>query len=253
MAGSAPQTGAISPSKFLVNAGWDDVPHLDERTKRELLEATPPYLREARTKGYPTLGAGAIYPVALEDIQVKPFPIPRHWPRGYGLDVGWNRTAAIWGARDPADGITYLYTEHYMGAAQPVIHAAAIKARGEWMRGAIDPSSRQRGEDEGKQLLATYEALGLNLVPAMNAVEPGLYTVWDMLSTGRLRVFTTLANFEAEYRLYQRDKNGKVVKKNDHLMDAMRYLVMTWADVAGLVPGGAAGSGYVAADRQAGY
>ena len=26
----------ISPSRYMVNAGWDDVPHLDEQTKREL-------------------------------------------------------------------------------------------------------------------------------------------------------------------------------------------------------------------------
>ena len=36
-------------------AGWDDVPHLEERTKTELLESTPPHLRDARSKGIPSL------------------------------------------------------------------------------------------------------------------------------------------------------------------------------------------------------
>lgn len=29
-----------------------------------------------------------------------------------------------------------------------------------------------------------------------------------------------------EYRLYRRDERGRVVKTNDHLMDAFRYAVM---------------------------
>ena len=121
---------AITDSRYLVTAGWDDVPHLTEQAKRELLESTPRYLRDARSKGTPSLGAGAIYPFGLDEILVRPFPIPAFWKRAYGLDVGWRKTAAIWGAHDPAADIWYLYTEHYMGEERPVIHAEAIKARG---------------------------------------------------------------------------------------------------------------------------
>src|SRR5215467_13831811 len=85
-------------SKFVVMAGWDDVPHLDEQTKQDLYASIPPYQRDARSKGIPQLGSGAIYPVPESEIVCKPFEIPRYWPRAYALDVGWNRTAAIWGA-----------------------------------------------------------------------------------------------------------------------------------------------------------
>jgi len=34
--------GEISASKYVVQAGWSSVPHLDEKTKRELLASTPP-------------------------------------------------------------------------------------------------------------------------------------------------------------------------------------------------------------------
>lgn len=47
---------AVSTSKYVVNAGWDDVPHLDARSKSEMLAATPPHLRKARAKGEPSLG-----------------------------------------------------------------------------------------------------------------------------------------------------------------------------------------------------
>jgi hypothetical protein len=50
------------PTKITIQAGWDDVPHLTEEAKREMLEAIPPYQREARSKGIPDMGAGAVYP-----------------------------------------------------------------------------------------------------------------------------------------------------------------------------------------------
>lgn len=216
----------ISPSKYLVQAGWSDVPHLDEQTQRELRESTPPHLRDAREHGIPSLGAGAIYPIPLSEVLVEPFAIPAYWPRLYTLDVGWNRTAALWGAWDRRVDALYLYTEHYRGQAEPSIHASAIKARGAWIPGLIDPAARGRAQKDGEQLIVTYRELGLNLLPAQNAREAGIYAVWERLSTGRLKVFNTLMNWQAEYRLYRRDENGKVVKECDHLMDAMRYLVM---------------------------
>jgi hypothetical protein len=223
----------VSASKYLVSAGWDDVPHLDEKTKRELLAATPPHLRKARSQGIPSLGAGAIYPIEEEEVMVNDFQLPRHFLRGYSLDVGWNRTACLHGALDQESDTLYLYREYYRGQAEPSIHASAIRARGAWMYGCIDPASRGRSQIDGQQLLANYTkdvasgGGGLHLITANNAVEAGLQECWERLSTGRIRVFKSLQAFWAEYRIYRRDENGKVVKVNDHLMDCMRYLVNT--------------------------
>jgi len=222
----------ISESKYLVQASWDDVPHLDEKTKAELLAATPPHLRDARSRGEPSLGAGAIYPIQLSEVVCDPFPIPPHYPRAYALDVGWNRTAALWGAWDRETDCWYLYTEHYRGQAEPSIHATAIRARGEWIPGAIDPASRGRTQDDGAQLMVQYVELGLHLVKADNALEAGIYDVWQRLSTGRLKVFRTLMNWQVEYRLYRRDEKGKIVKQFDHLMDCTRYLIRTGPTIA---------------------
>jgi hypothetical protein len=200
------------------------------------------------------MGAGAIYPVPLSEIEVQPFAIPAYWPKAYALDVGWNRTACIWGAKEPSTGVLYLYAEHYRGEAVPEVHAAAIKARGEWIRGAIDPAARGRQQKDGEQLLATYQGQGLKLVPAANAVDAGLYAVWSLLEIGRLKIFSTLQNFKNEYRVYRRDEKGKVVKVNDHLMDAGRYLVMTWDKIATIQrPASTIRSGPAIADEVAGY
>jgi len=101
-------------SKFFVQATWDDVPHLDDQAKQALLASIPTYQREARSKGVPQLGSGAIYQIPEADIVVPDFALPDYWPRAYGLDVGWKKTAANWGARDDETGIVYLYSEHYV-------------------------------------------------------------------------------------------------------------------------------------------
>jgi hypothetical protein len=98
--------GEVTSSRYIVQAGWDHVPHLDEKTKTELLDSVPPHLRDARSKGEPSLGSGAIYPIPISDIEVKPFAIPFGWKKGYALDVGWNRTG-----RSP-DGLHTLPVAH---------------------------------------------------------------------------------------------------------------------------------------------
>lgn len=216
----------ITPSKYLVSAGWDHVPHLTEQAKAELLESTPPHLREARSEGKPGLGSGAIYPIPLSEVTVKPFAIPPYWPKLYALDVGWKKTACLWFAWDRNVDVIYAYTEHYRGQAEPSIHATAIKARGDWMPGVIDPAARGRSQVDGTQLIEAYRQLGLKLTPADNAVEAGIYAVWERLSTGRLKIFDTCQNLQAEYRLYRRDEKGKIIKEFDHLMDTLRYGVM---------------------------
>lgn len=224
-------------TRYALQVGWEDVPHLTDRQKSEYLAAIHPSQRDARTKGIPVLGAGQIYPVPESIVVCEPFQLPAYWPRAYGMDVGWNRTAAVWGAWDRESDTVYLYSEHYLGQAPPAVHAESIRARGAWMTGAIDPGSAGANQKDGTRLLDEYRALGLNLVPADNTVEAGLLACYQRMAAGRLKIFSTLRNTIAEFRIYRRDESGRVVKENDHLMDAMRYLIMTGMLYAASDPG----------------
>jgi len=219
----------LMSGKFTVSAGWDHVPHLSEDDKAHMLANIQPFQRKARSEGIPTLGAGAIYPVPEEAILCEPFAIPDYFPQCYALDVGWNRTAALWAAIDQNTDVVYLYSEHYVGESEPPIHAAAIRARGTWIPGVIDPAARGRGQKDGSRLVSDYRALGLEtLAVADNALEAGIYLVWTRMATGRLKVFHTLANWLAEFRFYQRDEKGKVKDgQADHLMDCTRYIELS--------------------------
>ena len=70
---------------------------------------------------------------------------------------------------------------------------------------------------------------GLHLGPAENAVEAGITEVWNLLVSGQLKVMARLTNWFREFRKYHRDDkgSGKIVKRDDHLMDATRYLIVS--------------------------
>jgi hypothetical protein len=202
---------------------------LDLEEQRKLAASTPPYQIKACSEGKPALGVGAIYPIAESDIVVPYRVIPDEWPRAYGLDVGWNCTAAVWGATDPGSGQTYLYSEHYQGQGEPASHAQAIRARGDWIQGVIDPACLGSSRTDGRTLMELYAELGLHLSPAENAVEAGITEVWNLLISGRLKVMENLTSWLREFRKYHRDDKGagKIVKRYDHLMDATRYLIVS--------------------------
>jgi hypothetical protein len=163
-------------SRALITAGWRDVPHLDEATQAELLAETPPWLREARSLGKPSLGAGAIYPIEERRVKCDPFPIPSYWPRAYAMDVGWNWTAGLWGAWDRDTSTLYIYSEYKAGDAAATDPRSRRSRRAELgYLGIIDPAANgQRNQKDGEALKASYEGCGLKLTNAINAVEAGL-------------------------------------------------------------------------------
>jgi phage terminase large subunit-like protein len=223
------ETDAKYP-KYVEICTWDDVPHLSEEEKAKTLANTPPQLRDARSKGIPTVGTGLVYPVDTSLLVVDDFPIPMHYKKLYALDVGWNNTAALWGAWDIDNDIIYIYSEHKQGQAEPIVHAKAIKARGAWIPGEIDPAAQGRSQADGEALFDLYslpepKGCGLKLFPAINAVESGIFTVWERMTTGRVKIFRSCVGLLRELSLYHRNEEGKIVKKNDHLVDDLRYLL----------------------------
>ena len=240
--GSFPVGGTTveNPQKFVVNVDWSEVPHLDETQKANILKSYSAHERDARSKGIPSLGAGAIYPYLEENISCEARDIPPWWPKGFGLDTGWSRTAAVWGARDPDSGIMYIYSEHYASEAHPAIHASAIKARGNWIMGAADPAGAN--QSDGKKIFDLYVQEGLDIVKAEKADrEGGILKVGQMFESGQLKIFSTCKNILNEIRLYRRDEKGTIIKKNDHALDALRYLCTTGMQYMQVEPDGRGG------------
>lgn len=225
----------VLKGRALITAGMRDAPHLTEEVIAEVEKRTPPHLRAAVIDGDPTMGAGNVYQTPRKEIEYdyirnssgKYIPIPLHWKLIGGLDVGFNCTAFVKLAWDTDTDIVYVVDEFGASQSPPAVIASAIKHRkGDKFPIMIDPASRGRSQVDGKQLIVEYRKEGLDVRPADNAVEAGITACWQRFSTGRLKVFRHCTNLLKEYEMYQRDLNGKVVKKNDHFCDATRYAIM---------------------------
>lgn len=223
----------VTPTRYLVTAGWDDVPHLDEKAKRELWDSSPAHEREARAKGIPTLGSGLIFPVTEESIVIEPIPIPVHWKRINGIDFGWDHpTGAASLAYDADTDVVYLVADYGESEQVPAMHCATLRPWGDWIPWAWPHDGLQHDKGSGEQLAASYERHGLKMLPERatwpdggNSVEAGVQEMLERMQTGRWKVFSTCQKWIAERRLYHR-KAGKIVKLNDDVISASRYAYM---------------------------
>lgn len=221
--------------KWYTQVSWEEVHHIDEKSKAELLATVPAYQKDARSKGVPVLGSGLIYPMAETDMRVADFPIQDYWKRAWSFDTGWNWAACVWGAYNPEAKITYIYAVYKRGQADPATHVEAIRARGTWIPGVGDAADINKLD--GRQMIQIYrDDYKLDMVLPVKAVEAGLYKVWCALAAGQLKVFSSCAQWFEEVRFYARDEQGNIIKKNDHLMDATRYLLMNGMERAVAVP-----------------
>lgn len=227
--------GEVNNAKVFIHATHADADHIPEEEKQRLFNSYSPHEREARTKGIPSLGSGLIYPVLESTILCSPFEIPEHWPRCFGMDFGWHNTAAVFMAHDQDNDVAYLYGEYLAGHLTPQHHAfQLIKQGADWMPGGYDHAGEGANQDDGGNVVDLYQQAGIrNWVPAdKRSVNKGIYTVLQRMETGKLKIFNTLNKLMTELRMYSRDDNGKVKKGNDHLMDAMRYGIVTGLPIA---------------------
>lgn len=220
--------------KALITAGMRHAAHLSELDVAQQRKDTSPHLQAAVIDGNPTMGSGNVYQVAREDIEYdyirdskgKHIDIPAHWKLVGGLDVGAH-TAFLKLAWD-SDNDTLYVVDEFVGQHQPpAVVASGIRIRkGDKFPIMIDPAANGRTPIDGRRLMIEYRKEKLDVRNAENAVEAGIHACWSRFSTGRLKIFKHCVRTLKEYEMYQRDINGKIVKKNDHCMDALRYAVM---------------------------
>ena len=169
------------------------------------------------------------------DIVVDPFVIPSHWSRVFALDFGWtNQTAALFAAIDRDNDVMYLVAEYYVSERTPQQHAFQLKRMGAGkMHGVYDPAGNQSSQSTGGNIANLYREAGItNLSKANNSKEEGIMRVLQDFQNGKLKIFSNLTYTLKELRSYSRDNQGRVKKGNDHLMDCLRYLIMSGKGVA---------------------
>jgi hypothetical protein len=153
----------------------------------------------------------------------------RHSPPlapGVCLEVTHNRVACLWGALEQGTDTVYLCSEYVARRQDLAVHAAAIRDRGEWVPGVINPLARGRTKEQGDRILERLLAMKLDVFEADTDQDAAIEELQTRLAAKRLKVFNTLPEWLREYRNYRRDKDGDVVEENDALMVATGLLCL---------------------------
>ena len=204
---------------------------------------------------------------SIERNVVKPFPVPSSWRIYRSMDFGSNNpTVCLWTAVDD-DGNIWVIDEHYETGQTIDYHAGIINARShgkrivatygdptgaQWLnefsrRGVyITKANKDTGTTRGSWIL-----FGINKISELLKVKQGHFVDGQMSDkvTGMpsLFVFNNCVNTIREFETYRwKDKSAQAEqdlnepetpeKANDHAMDALRYMVVSFKGIVTSVP-----------------
>lgn len=230
------------PGIYVRGASWEDAPHLSKEDKDRLAQSYRQHERDARTKGIPMMGEGAVFPVSDDDIAIPAFEIPKHWARIKGCDFGIDHPAA--GAElawDRDQDVVYLIDCYRKANELPPYHAAWFNKSNPGVPVAWPHDGMNREKTGGKVLADAYRDHQVNMlaksaryarVPGEDQdkggpqpVEPIVDAMLERMATGRFKAFAHLSDFFEEKRSYHR-KDGKIVAKRDDILKAAFYALM---------------------------
>jgi len=212
---------------------------LNDPGYRDRILAMPEHLRRAWLYGDWDVFVGGFFDEWFKDKHViKPFDIPRSWPRWRAVDFGYaNPFACVWGARDN-DGNIYIYREAYERRLTDWQQAKLIQdmsAQDPPMRFTIVDPSMFSKQPNGRSTAQVYVDAGLRgIIPGNNDRRAGWqrmreFLKWDEDRPPKLRIFSTCKNLIRTIPLMQYDKyrtEDLDTSLDDHIVDALRYLLM---------------------------
>jgi PBSX family phage terminase large subunit len=184
-----------------------------ERAKRTLDSR----IFDMRYRGLFRKLSGLVYPDFNQENVINPFEIPKEWTVFGGIDFGYNNPfVALQLVIDKDDNI-YLIDEYYQSGKYLREHAEHLRKDIIYY---CDPSAKQDIEE--------LKSINIQAESANNEVDRGIEMVGSLIKSKRLKVFKTCRNFLDEIETYHRDEKDKIVKKDDHCMDNIRYAILTF-------------------------
>lgn len=237
---------------LVVTVDMDDNPHLDNTTKRRVLAGLTQEEREARKAGRFVSFAGMIYPEFARDLHVIPQRTPDPGSAIYvGIDPGMRFLAAAVFVEVTQDNTMYVFDEIGLqgeaATAQNMARQIQIKLARYGVTPrmyVMDPAAQNKIHQTGRSDQDEYRQAGINAVLGQNSVTAGINNVKTRLrpldpASGdvldpRLFVAANCTELIEEFRKYRWVKQGRTeheakdepVKKDDHMLDALRYVCM---------------------------
>lgn len=224
------------PSQELIGPiTWDDAPHLTPERQVQALAGIPEHEHEMRRLGIPFMGSGRVFRYDEKTLLVDPFQAPPWFVYLRAIDLGIDHpTAVAWLSWDPETEIYYVARTYRQGGKEAAVHAYAANSLWRDIPIVFPPDMDEREKGSGRTVRQWYENAGLaNGIDFNNCdenetryVEPGILAMQDAMDAGRFKILRGANEpLIEELRSYHR-KDGKIVKKRDDTIDAVRYAFM---------------------------
>jgi phage terminase large subunit-like protein len=231
------------PNHGMVRYSWDDVPLdlLDQKTRDLLISSWMPWEIDARTKGIPMAGAGAVFQIDFATVISETAPQLQPWYKLLsGIDFGRNPdpTVIIWAAHDPRTDIIYVYDEQVCKNMTPIEYAPYILNRGKHIPLAWPADGKRKGYTETESAIAELTnkygvatlAEHFTNPDGSRGIDYGLQYMIQRMRMGKLKISPHCVHLLDEMRQLhtERSGNGKVqFRGSDHAVDALRYCVLS--------------------------
>ncbi len=174
---------------------------------------------------------------------IDPFPIPPDWTRYIGIDPHLRTETAVVMLACNRDGDLFVYDEIFMdGLISEISQTLLLKMTdSDYFNVVIDPASKQPNPVSGVSIRDEFAKHGIIAKNAKKDVGVGIHRIRELLRLDpvykkpKLFIFNTCRKLRYEFTHYIWDddihyRNRAVKqsprKKNDHLLDCLRYIVM---------------------------
>lgn len=220
-------------TRKVIHMGIFDVPHYTKEYAEQTLEKYPIHQRQARGFGLPIFGDGAVFDLDIASLVIPSFKIPDHFKKVAAMDFGWNHKAAVvLMAIDPETDIKYVVQTFSAKEKKPYEIWQACKA---WVDGipvAFPHDGWQHEKGSGLVVANQFKSAGFKMMEKHAQyeqggfqIEPSIQALIEEMENGRFKIFNHCIDLISELGQYHR-KDGKIVKKNDDTISAMRYAYM---------------------------
>lgn len=151
--------------------------------------------------------------------------VPGNYARSVAIDMDQKQVGIVWGARDRTNDVTHIYGAMVRPRFDLASISALLRDRGVWIPVLFDYERVGKAHDEGFALAKRLGALGANVLFAPAELEATLEVLGQKLSTGRIKVVETQADWFAAYRRCARDDKGAFNRSDALLISATALLL----------------------------
>lgn len=196
---------------------------------------------------------GQVFPMFSRELHILPadFPIPKNWQRYRGVDHGYvDPCTCVWLASDEG-GNFYVYNLYYKRKRIIEENVAAIQdisGDERYVYTVADPNVNKADSGTGRKHIDLYREAGLELINAKTSLAAGIARMRELFEPKLNRkhplkrslkkapalyvlshckeLINELLSYHYEKDDAKRNSNESPVDKDNHAIDALRYIIM---------------------------